>query len=192
MFNKDLMYMRVGRGLGKFQQADGSFVYGVKSAGKRIILSESYYKIWQTAHFSCHTIEEFIPLLELDPDDILKHMNVLKKQKLIIELKELFSPTVRLGYMAIPKGYIVDKGNNEFELTEFLNAHSHKLPLMAVTVWRLANPSYSLDVLIKSLVEVMDMSKKDVIDMLALVIPYLISRGVLIARPSVVNIIISI
>ncbi|GMK41938.1 hypothetical protein PCCS19_49970 [Paenibacillus sp. CCS19] len=167
----------IGEGLGKFQQADGSFVYGVKIARERIVLAESLYKVWQVANFASYALEEFTKLLELGLDEIKACVSTLKKQGLIIDSSELLSLSVYTDYVAIPKGSIVAKGNEEFEFTEFHNAPSNTLSLAAVTVWRMANPLYSLNVLVDRLVEVIGLPRENIIKMLAEAIPYLISNG---------------
>ncbi|WP_408895314.1 hypothetical protein [Paenibacillus taichungensis] len=166
-----------GQELGKFQHKDGLVHYGVQFEKQRLLLEEHRYKVWQVAQMASYSVEKFTVLLDLESHVIQGHIDALKEQGLVFESRDILSTSFRTKHIAITKGYIELKNDGEFELTEFLGAPPVSLPLITATVWRLANPLFSLESLVDNLVQVMDMPKVDILVMLSEAIIFLVSNG---------------
>lgn len=169
----------VGEGLGKFLQSDGEFHWGVQSARKRILLSEAQYKVWQVAKMAAYPVEEFTKLLDLRVNDIRTHLKSLQEEGIVIYSTDLTSSTFLSTYVGIPKGYLVSQEKDEWKIAEFRNAPPLSLPLITVTIWRLANPHLPLETLVTNLTQVLDLPREEVVKVVADALPFLIGNGLL-------------
>ncbi|MFS0600339.1 hypothetical protein [Peribacillus frigoritolerans] len=172
------MIVGAGEGLGFFEQ-DTGLTYGVRFYKQTFPLTKQAYSVWQIANMAAYELSELPAALQLPVDIVEQELQVLREKGLVLEWPTKPSKEFLATYTLVPKGKIIKYENDEWVFRELMGDTMIAFDILPTTLWRLANPFWTLETLFENVVAITGHDEKQTIELSMKWIPHLISRGFL-------------
>ena len=170
------MIVGAGEGLGLFEQGT-DLTYAVRFNKQTFPLSKKTYDVWQLANMAEFDSSELPEELQVPMDVVEQELRALSEQGLVLEWPTKPSKEFLAMYTLVPKGKIVKYENDEWVFKELMNDTTIAFDILPTTIWRLANPFWTLETLFDNVVSITGYDEEEVIELFMKWILHLISRG---------------
>lgn len=174
-----LKLIGLGESLGAFLSETEELQYGIRTTEDVIKLDKSQYDVWQIARMAMFTKDQFPDHLRKNKQEIQLELEKLKNHNAVIEWPDTLTNQDLKKYCLLSIGY--ELGTNEKDehlIVGFVNASPIGLSDVPHTIWSIAGPIVTLNVIEHKLMKQFNFESNEAKLFIQQWVPVLLANGI--------------